>query len=233
MFKLRKSKERGYTQLNWLESWHTFSFDSYYDSKHNHFESLRVINEDTVAPKAGFGTHQHKDMEILTYVLQGALEHKDSLGSGSIIKPGELQRMSAGTGIFHSEYNHSQNEPVHLLQIWIMPNRRDLTPGYEQKQFDIEYGAGWKLIASEEGSGGSLKIHQDVSVYAAKIEPGEKLNYKVNGQRGLWLQVAEGNLQVNDNQMSAGDGAAINELKSIELVSSQRSHILLFDLAAK
>ncbi len=233
MFKLRKANERGYTQLHWLKSWHTFSFDSYYDPCHTHFENLRVINEDTVAPKAGFGSHQHKDMEILTYVLQGALEHKDSLGNGSIIKSGELQRMTAGTGIFHSEYNHSQDEPVHFLQIWIIPNRRDLTPGYQQKQFDIEYGAGWKLIASEEGSDDSLKVHQDVSVYAAKMESGERLKYKISGQRGLWLQIAEGNLLVNDNQMLTGDGAAMNELKSVELVCSQRSHILLFNLAAK
>jgi len=233
MFKLRKSKERGYTQLNWLESWHTFSFDSYYDPEYEHFASLRVINEDTVAPKAGFGTHPHQDMEILTYVLQGVLEHKDSLGNGSIIRTGELQRMSAGTGIFHSEYNHSQDNPVHLLQIWIIPNRHGLIPGYEQKQFDIKYGAGWKLIASEQGSEGSLKIHQDAFVYATKLESGENLAYNVDRQRAVWLQIAEGNLLVNDNQMSAGDGAAISELKSVELVSSASSHILLFDLAAK
>ncbi len=231
MFKLRKARERGYTRLDWLESWHTFSFDQYYDPKHNHFGPLRVINEDTIAAKSGFGTHAHSNMEILTYVLQGTLEHKDSLGNGSLIVPGELQRMTAGTGIRHSEYNHSASDSVHLLQIWIIPAEEGLIPGYEQKSFDIKYGDGWQLLASAGNEKKSLHLNQDLSLYAAKMKVGEKLVYEISSGRAIWLQIVEGDLEVNNQKMQAGDGASLTDAELIEFHASTAAHVLLFDLS--
>src|SRR5437867_908625 len=191
MIQVRNGKERGHTKIGWLDSYHTFSFDQYYDPRHMGFRRLRVINDDRIDPGSGFPTHSHRDMEIITYVLEVALEHKDSLGTGSVIRPGEIQRMSAGTGISHSEYNSSKTDPVHLLQIWILPQRRGLSPGYEQKEFsDSEKRDTLRLIASRDGRDGSVTIHQDVDVYATVLVPGKSVQQTLRPGRHAWVQVA-------------------------------------------
>src|SRR5215472_7910817 len=193
MITIRKAAARGHFAHGWLDTWHTFSFDRYYDPNFMGFRSLRVINEDRVAPHKGFPTHSHRDMEIVTYILSGALEHRDSMGNGSVIKPGDVQRMSAGTGVAHSEFNPSQTEQVHLLQIWILPNQRNLAPSYEQKFFsEVDRSGKFQLIASRDGRDGSVTIHQDASVYAGLLNPGQQLTYAVPSNRHAWLQVARG-----------------------------------------
>jgi redox-sensitive bicupin YhaK (pirin superfamily) len=231
MIQVRRAKERGHAQHGWLESYHTFSFADYYDPMFMGFRALRVINEDRVQPGQGFGTHPHRDMEIVTYVLDGALEHKDSLGTGSIIRPGEVQRMSAGTGVTHSEFNHSRTELVHFLQIWILPEEEGLPPSYEQRAFpQAERANRLRLVASRDARDGSVKLHQDVDVYAAIFSSGATLEHTLQGGRHAWLQVARGRLSVNDQVLSVGDGAALNT-SAVKLAAREPAEILLFDLA--
>ena len=232
MITIRKSEDRGHLNYGWLDTYHTFSFDQYYDPAHMHFRTLRVINEDRVAPGKGFPTHSHRDMEIITYILSGSLEHRDSMGNGSVIKPGDVQRMTAGTGVSHSEFNPSESEPVHLLQIWIMPSARNLAPGYEQKSFSEEERQNKLLmIASAEGSDGSVKINQDAQVYASIVEPDAKLIHNLKEDRYAWLQVARGSVSVNDVELNQGDGAAVNREDRLVISASDRAELLLFDLA--
>lgn len=222
---------RGQSKIGWLDSYHTFSFGNFYDPNRMGFRTLRVINDDRVVPGAGFGTHGHRDMEILTYVLEGALEHKDSLGTGSVILPGEAQVMSAGTGITHSEYNHSQTEPVHFLQIWILPDKQGLKPRYEQKAFPIEEKRGkLRLIASKDGRDGAVTIHQDVDLYASVLEPGDVVNYHVQPNRYAWLQIAQGIATLNGEELRAGDGVQISVEEQLEISTEVGAEILLFDL---
>ncbi len=231
MLALRRSRDRGHANHGWLDSYHSFSFADYYDPAHMGFSALRVINEDRVAPGMGFGTHPHRDMEIVTYVLEGALEHKDSMGNGSVIRPGDVQRMTAGTGVTHSEYNASQKDPVHLLQIWILPDRTGLPPGYEQKTFSTESRQSrLKLIASRDGREGSVTIHQDAEIYAAILNEDDTLEYRfASGRRG-YLQVATGDVVVDGHLLRAGDGARISQAERVALGSPKRAEILLFDL---
>jgi quercetin 2,3-dioxygenase len=222
---------RGQTKIAWLDSYHTFSFGNFSDPNRMGFRSLRVINDDRIVPGAGFGTHGHRDMEILTYVLEGALEHKDSLGTGSVILPGEAQVMSAGTGITHSEYNHSQTEPVHFLQIWILPDEEGLKPRYEQKAFPIEEKRGkLRLIAAKDGRDGAVTIHQDVDLYTSVLEPGDVINYHVQPHRYAWLQIAQGIATLNGEELRAGDGVQINVEEQLEISTKVGAEILLFDL---
>ncbi len=232
MITLRPSHERGHTQLSWLDSRHTFSFDRYYDPRHMSFRALRVINEDWINPGAGFGTHSHRDMEIITYVLEGALEHKDSLGTGSVIFPGDGQRMTAGAGISHSEFNHSPTEPVHLLQIWIMPEQRGLEPSYEQRRFESEKKQGkWCLIAARDGRDEAVTIHQDVDLHVTLLEAGERLTYPLEPGRHAWVQIAQGAVTLNGTPMNQGDGAAVTEEGVLEVSAIEPAEVLLFDLA--
>ena len=232
MITIRKSEDRGHLNYGWLDTYHSFSFDQYYDAAHLHFRTLRVINEDRVAPGKGFPTHSHRDMEIITYILAGALEHRDSMSNGSVIRPGEVQRMTAGSGVSHSEFNPDASEQVHLLQIWIMPNARNLVPGYEQKFFsEAERQNKLRLIASPEGSDGSVKINQDAWVYASIVEPDTKLTHDLKENRYAWLQVARGSVSVNDVELNQGDGAAINREDSLVISAKDRAELLLFDLA--
>ncbi len=222
---------RGQSKIGWLDSYHTFSFGNFYDPNRMGFRTLRVINDDRVVPGAGFGTHGHRDMEILTYVLEGALEHKDSLGTGSVILPGEAQVMSAGTGITHSEYNHSQTEPVHFLQIWILPDQQGLKPRYEQKAFPIEEKRGkLRLIAAKDGRDGAVTIHQDVNLYTSVLEPGDVVNYHVQPHRYAWLQIAQGIATLNGEELRAGDGVQISVEEQLEISTQVGAEILLFDL---
>jgi len=222
---------RGHTKIGWLDSYHTFSFGNFSDPNRMGFRSLRVINDDRVVPGAGFGTHGHRDMEILTYVLEGALEHKDSLGTGSVILPGEAQVMSAGTGITHSEYNHSKTEPVHFLQIWILPDQQGLKPRYEQKAFPIEEKRGkLRLIAAKDGRDGAVTIHQDVNLYTSVLEPGDVVNYHVQPHRYAWLQIAQGIATLNGEELRAGDGVQISVEEQLEISTQVGAEILLFDL---
>ncbi|MBI4458684.1 MAG: pirin family protein [Acidobacteria bacterium] len=235
MIALRPAKERGHTTLDWLDSWHTFSFDRYYDPQHMGFRHLRVINEDRVQPGRGFPTHAHRDMEIITYVLEGALEHQDSLGHRSVIRPGEVQRMSAGTGITHSEYNPSQTEPVHLLQIWIQPERRGLPPSYEQRAFPIEESTGSLiLVAAPGGRENAVTVHQDVQLLVGRLRGGDRLTYALQPDRHAWLQVARGAVELNGVLLQAGDGAAVSQEESLAfggVESGQTAEVLLFNLA--
>ncbi len=232
MINICRSAERGHFSHGWLDTYHTFSFGQYYDPAHLGFRVLRVINEDRVKPKHGFPTHGHQDMEIITYVLEGALEHKDSMGNGSIIRPGEVQRMSAGTGVTHSEYNPASDHSVHLLQIWILPEREGLRPSYEQKTFEPETkSGGLKLIASKDGRDGSVTIHQGASVYAALLDiPGE-ITYAVPAGRGIWLQVAKGAIDLNGQPLNQGDGAATTDEKELRMTAIEPAELLLFDLS--
>ena len=232
MLRIRKASERGHADHGWLNTYHTFSFANYHDPKYMGFRELRVINEDRVQPGEGFPTHPHRDMEIITYVLEGALEHKDSMGNGSVIRPGEVQRMSAGTGITHSEYNHSSAELVHFLQIWILPAETGVTPSYEQKAFPEQEEQGvLRLVASPGGREGSVTIHQDVNLYAALLDAGEELVYRIPVGRHVWLQVARGKVYVNGTELDHSDGAAMSDEGQIVVTGQGKSEILLFDLA--
>ncbi len=228
---IRKASQRGHANHGWLDSYHTFSFATYYDPDYMGFRSLRVINEDRIQGGKGFATHSHRDMEIISYVLEGALEHKDTMGNVTIIRPGEVQRMSAGTGVSHSEYNHSATEIAHFLQIWVIPERTGLPPGYEQKFYDDSKKQNRLcLIASPDGSNNSVTVHQDVWIYASKIDAGRSLFYNMRQDRHLWLQVLGGKTNLEDNILGAGDGAAISEGESIELTGIEAAEILIFDL---
>ena len=232
MITLRRSGERGLSRLKWLDSRHTFSFDQYYDPAHMGYRSLRVINEDRVGPGGGFPTHPHRDMEILTYVLEGALEHRDSMGNGSIIRPGEVQRMSAGTGITHSEYNASKTEPVHFLQIWLLPREQGIRPSYQQQPIEFEGDVpGFRLIASPDGRDGSVQIHQDAELLAARLKPGQTAAHALRPDRHAWVQVARGQVALNGQPLAAGDGAAVDQESEIRLEAPQAAEVLLFDLA--
>jgi quercetin 2,3-dioxygenase len=231
MMVLRKAGERGYAQHGWLESWHSFSFADYHDPAHVRFASLRVINEDIVQPGTGFGTHGHRDMEILTYVLSGALRHRDSTGSSGDIRYGEVQMMSAGTGVQHSEVNPSPDEAVHLLQIWIIPDRQNLTPGYQQKNFPLEDKlARWCLLASPDAVQGSLLIHQDAHVFAARLNNAETLNYPLAAGHKAYLHVARGSLQANGYALVAGDALMYEDEPAVALSAARDAEVLLFDL---
>jgi redox-sensitive bicupin YhaK (pirin superfamily) len=234
MLTIRPAQDRGIADFGWLDSRHTFSFGEYFDPQHMGFADLRVINEDKVAPGQGFSTHGHKDMEIISYVLEGALEHKDSIGTGSVIRPGDVQRMSAGTGIMHSEFNASKTEPVHFLQIWILPAEKGIAPGYEQKHFTVAEKQGQlRLVGSQDGRDGSITIHQDINLYAASLQAGESISYSLVPNRVAWLQVARGSIEVNGHTLAAGDGAAIAQEELISLQgTSQETEVLLFEMAA-
>jgi quercetin 2,3-dioxygenase len=232
MIVVRPAAERGRTELAWLDSRHTFSFGGYHDARHMGFRSLRVINDDRVIAGAGFGTHGHRDMEILSYVVSGALAHKDSLGTGSVIRPGELQRMSAGSGIMHSEFNDSRAQPVHFLQIWILPQSNGIAPGYEQKAFPAaERDNRWQLIADRTGAGGSITVHQDLRLFAADLGPGPGLQHAFAAGRHGWLQVVTGSATLDGRELAAGDGVAISAERGIALTTASRAELLLFDLA--
>lgn len=229
---LHPSNQRGHTKISWLDSYHTFSFGNFQDPDRMGFRSLRVINDDRVMPGAGFPVHGHRDMEILTYVLEGELAHQDSLGTGATIKPGEVQIMSAGTGIQHSEFNHSAVDPVHLLQIWILPNQLELTPRYNQREFSRRARAGKLcLVASPDGRDGSVVIHQDINIYASVLSIGQKVFFEMPPDRYAWLQVARGQVMLNGNSLQAGDGVQVNRAEFLELTTDFQAEILLFDLA--
>ena len=234
MLTVRKAGGRGHANFGWLDSHHTFSFGDYHDPAHMGFGSLRVINDDRVAGGGGFPTHAHADMEIVTYVLEGALEHKDSIGTGSVIKPGDVQRMSAGTGIRHSEYNASKTEPVHFLQIWIVPDKRGLAPGYEQKTIAPEQRRGQlRLIGSHDGRDGSVTIHQDVALYAAMLGAAGSVSHNLGDNRTAWVQIASGAATINGVGVSAGDGVAIIDEAAIRIAGAAAdTELLLFDMAA-
>jgi redox-sensitive bicupin YhaK (pirin superfamily) len=234
MLTLRRSEDRGHADHGWLDSHHTFSFADYYDPDHMGFGSLRVINEDRVKPGMGFGTHGHRDMEILSYVLEGELAHEDSMGTGSVIRPGEVQRMSAGTGVLHSEMNPSPERPVHFLQIWIQPSAQGLAPGYEQKAFpEADRRGVLRLLASPDGRDGSVTIHQDARLYAGLFMKGETARHTLTPGRRAWIQLARGEATVNGQRLSAGDGAAIQGEPSVEIAgaSDGPAEVLVFDLA--
>lgn len=232
MFDIRKANDRGHADHGWLDTYHTFSFASYRDPKHMGFRSLRVMNEDVVAPGQGFGTHPHHDMEIVTYVLEGALEHKDSMGNGEVLRPGEFQRMSAGTGITHSEFNPSENEPVHLYQIWLLPERKGIEPSYEQKRFpDEERHNTLRLVASPDAEHGSLTIHQDARVYLSSLDEGHSVRYESSAGRHAWLQVLRGAVSLNGHELATSDGVAVSEESELEILANEPAEIMLFDLA--
>ena len=232
MITIRKANDRGHANHGWLDSYHTFSFADYYDPKFMGFRSLRVINEDQIAAKRGFGTHSHRDMEIITYVLEGALEHQDSMGNRSVMRPGEVQRMTAGTGVSHSEYNHSDQEATHLLQIWILPETRGLEPSYEQKAYsDAEKRGKLRLIASQDGRDGSVKVHQDFNLYATVLGEGEQVNFSVKGDRQVWVQVARGSVVLNGQLLAQGDAAAVSQETLLDLTGKESAEVLVFDLA--
>ncbi|HEY0077331.1 MAG TPA: pirin family protein [Pyrinomonadaceae bacterium] len=232
MITLRPADERGHANYGWLDTSYTFSFSDYFDPRHMGFRHLRVINEDHIAPGQGFGAHGHRDMEILTYVVSGGLQHRDSMGNGAVIHPHEWQRMSAGTGVRHSEFNASESEPVHLLQIWILPETEGIKPSYDQKIFAPEEKTGkLRLVASKSGSDGSLKIHQNVSLYNAILRSGETVRHQLEAGRHAWVQVVKGAIELNGKMMKAGDGAAASDEPSLDLAATEDAEILLFDLA--
>jgi len=232
MITVRPAAERGHFDHGWLDTSHTFSFASYHDPRHMGFRALRVINEDRVQPGEGFGTHAHRDMEILTWVLEGALEHKDSMGNGSVIRPGDIQRMSAGTGVTHSEFNPSREAPVHLLQIWLLPNQHGLPPSYEEKRFRPEaLGGRLALIAAGDGRQGAVTIHQDADLWTARLGPGESVRHDLKPGRHAWLQVARGGVSLSGTPLGAGDGAALTDEPALEISATAPAEVLLFDLA--
>jgi redox-sensitive bicupin YhaK (pirin superfamily) len=232
MITLRPANERGHFNHGWLDTYHTFSFADYYDPNQMGFRTLRVINEDTVQPGQGFSTHGHRDMEIISYVLEGALEHKDSMGGGGVLRPGDVQRMSAGTGVLHSEFNHSKEEPVKFLQIWIRPRRKDIPPRYDDRTFPIKEKRGeLVLIASPDGREYSLNIEQDVKVYASVVDHGQRTTYNLEHNRYGWIQVARGRLRLNDQVLQRGDGASISNESRLELEGLEETELLFFDLA--
>jgi redox-sensitive bicupin YhaK (pirin superfamily) len=232
MITKRPSSERGHFDHGWLDTYHTFSFGEYDDPAHRGFRSLRVINDDRVKPGMGFGMHPHRDMEIITYVLEGQLQHTDSMGNGSVIKPGDVQHMSAGTGVFHSEFNPSKAEPVHLLQIWIMPDKKGHTPGYGEKSFSrADRTNRLQLVASRDGADGSMKIHQDARMYATVLEKGQSVKHPLNADRHAWLHVARGAVRLNGEALTAGDGVAVSDERELAITSDAESELLLFDLS--
>ncbi len=232
MLTIRKAEDRGHANHGWLNTYHTFSFANYYDPKQMGFRALRVINEDSVSPGAGFGTHGHRDMEIITYVLEGAIEHKDSIGNGSVIQPGEVQRMSAGTGILHSEFNHSESTPVHFLQIWLLPDKEGLPPSYEQRNFSTAKTPGkLHLVAARDGREGAVTVHQDVDLYAAVLNTGDRISHTLKAQRHAWVQVARGAITLNGLPLDTSDGAAISNETDVVIEATKDAEILLFDLA--
>jgi redox-sensitive bicupin YhaK (pirin superfamily) len=232
LIQIRKAADRGHADHGWLDTYHTFSFASYRDPEQMGFRSLRVMNEDVVQPSQGFGTHPHNDMEIVTYVLEGALEHKDSMGNGEVLRPGEFQRMSAGTGITHSEFNPSDTEPVHLYQIWLYPERKGIEPSYEQKRFPKEEQQNrLRLVASPNGEYGSLHIHQDARVYLSSLDEGQQLTHSIEPGRHAWLQVLRGAVTLNGVSLDTSDGAAVSEVSALEIVANQPAEIMLFDLS--
>lgn len=233
MITIRPNQNRGKANFGWLDSKHTFSFGNYYDPNHMGFGNLRVINEDKVQPGKGFGTHSHRDMEIISYVLEGELEHKDSIGNGSIIRPGDVQRMSAGTGIAHSEFNASDTNLVHFLQIWIVPNQMGIKPSYEQKHFSLTEKQGkLRLVASPDGRENSVTIHQNVNLYVAVLNKGDRVNHTIDENRSVWVQIARGSAQINGQTVDVGDGVGITQESNIEITAiSDETEILLFDLA--
>jgi quercetin 2,3-dioxygenase len=231
MIQIRKGSERGHADHGWLQSWHTFSFADYHDPAEMGWHGLRVINEDIVQPGKGFGMHGHRDMEIVTWILDGALEHKDSMGNGEVIRPGEAQRMSAGKGVLHSEFNPSQEKATHLLQIWIEPNVRGVRPSYEQTFFPTEERRGkLRLVASRDGREGSVTIHQDAALYAALLAPGEAVRHALAEGRHAYLHVARGAVRLNSQSLQDGDGAKIADEENLEIVASEDAEILVFDL---
>ena len=232
MITIRHSHERGHLNIDWLDSYHTFSFGNYYDPQYMGWRSLRVINEDRIQPGGGFPTHGHRDMEIITYMLQGSLEHKDSLGTGSIIQRGEVQRMSAGTGIRHSEFNPSSTNTAHFLQIWLIPDRENLPPSYEQQSFNLFKNPGqFQLMATPHNVENTLRIHQDVNLYAACLPSSHRISYSLPPQRYAWIQVAKGEVILNEIPLTIGDGAAIAQETELTFTATNDAEILLFDLA--
>ena len=233
MLTLRRAEERGRANFGWLDSRHSFSFGHYFDEKHMGFGPLRVINDDRVAGGGGFPTHPHADMEIVSYVLDGGLEHKDSLGTGSVVRPGDVQRMSAGSGVRHSEFNASQTDPVHFLQLWIVPEKRGLAPSYEQKTFsDADKRGKLRLVGSRDGRDGSVTIHRDVDFYATVLGDGDKVAHELKPGRIAWVQVARGTATLNGEQLYPGDGVGIEDAQKLELVGTSESEVLVFDMAA-
>ncbi len=232
MIQVRKATDRGHANHGWLNTYHTFSFSTYQDPQHTRFRSLRVMNEDWVAAGQGFGTHPHNDMEIVTYVLEGALEHQDSMGHGEVLRPGEFQRMTAGTGITHSEFNPSKTEPTHLYQIWLFPEQKGITPSYEQKRFD-EAGRlnQLQLVASRDAANGSLLIHQDAKIYLSQIETGKGVALELKAKRYAWLQVLRGSVTLNGESLQTSDGAAVSEETQLKIQATTDAEIMLFDLA--
>ncbi len=232
MLTIRKAEDRGHFDFGWLDTRHTFSFGEYYDPKHMGFRALRVINEDVVRGGGGFGTHPHRDMEIVTYVLAGALAHKDSMGNGSTIRPDDVQRMSAGTGVTHSEHNGSASDSVHLLQIWILPEKNGTVPSYEQRAFPACDKRGkLRLVGARDGRDGAVTIHQDVALYASLLAPGERVEHALAAGRHAWVQVVRGRVDVDGHALDAGDGAAVSDEKQIAIAGVDDAEILLFDLA--
>lgn len=232
MIKVRKAADRGHFDFGWLNTYHTFSFGDYYDPSHMGFRSLRVINEDVVSPGRGFPRHGHRDMEIFTYILEGALQHRDSMGNGSIIRPGDVQRMSAGTGVTHSEANASSDETVHLLQIWILPATEGIEPDYEEKKFPAEEKLNrLRLIISPDGAEGAVRINQDARVYASVLDQSQEIVHQLDPERHAWIQVAAGSIAVNDIDLNQGDGAAVSDDSTIRMTARDQCEILLFDLA--
>jgi redox-sensitive bicupin YhaK (pirin superfamily) len=230
MTQVRKSNDRGHADHGWLNAYHTFSFADYYDPQHTHFRSLRVINEDRVAPEMGFGMHPHRDMEIITYVISGALRHRDSMGNTAVMRAGDVQRISAGTGITHSEINDSTKEPVHLLQIWIMPDKKNAKPAYAEKSFAKAEAGQLHLVASKEGRDGSISINQDADLFLGKLKAGDAVKHSVKEGRHAWVQVIEGELDANGTKLTAGDAAAISKADSLALAAIKPSDFLVFDL---
>lgn len=232
MISIRRGKDRGHANHGWLDSHHTFSFANYYDPEHMGFRSLRVINDDRVTGGAGFPTHGHRDMEIISYVVEGGLEHRDSMGNGSVIRPGDVQRMTAGTGVTHSEFNASKSAPLRFLQIWIIPGRRGLEPGYEQKHFESsERTNRLRLVASGDGRDGSVTVHQDVAIYASTLEAGQSLEYTVVDGRHAWLQVVNGRLNVAGHALEEGDGLSLSQSGLLDVRADRDAELLLFDLS--
>jgi quercetin 2,3-dioxygenase len=231
MFQVRKASDRGHFNHGWLDTYHTFSFGDYHDPDYMGFRTLRVINEDRVAAGTGFGMHGHRDMEIVTYVLSGALEHKDSMGNGEILRPGELQRMSAGSGIRHSEFNPSGSDPVHLYQIWLLPRTKGIEPSYEQKAFPASARNGrWQLVASPEGTDGSLKIHQDAQIFLATLQAGESVSHVLASGRHAWLQVLRGSVDVNGTRLETSDAVAVSNEPQLTVAGTEPAEVMLFDL---
>ncbi len=232
MLSVRRSSDRGHFDHGWLNTYYTFSFADYYDPRHMGFRALRVINEDRVQPGQGFGTHGHQDMEIISCVLEGALQHRDSLGNGSIIRPGELQRMSAGTGVLHSEFNPSDFELVHFYQIWLLPQRAGLTPSYEQQAFDdAEWHGKLRLVASPTGRDGSLTIHQDAAIYLSKLDAGQQVTHDLALGRHAWVQALRGKVNLNSHALTAGDGLAVSDEPRLAISAAGPAEVMLFDLA--